>query len=751
MNRTASFTCFQNISATYVALSLLMLLLATIAYSGKVNAGCQLSVLSAEFQQPAIKQDRERIRQMQQHLTTLGYPLKMIDGLVGRETLAALTQFCDDFGFDAKAGIAVGLDDALLHYATIAEVYPGWRQTLLSGDFGAWITQQPAERQVAINKTKRSGTAQQIMTLLDLYKTQQGGGAADLAGDKRGPNFYYSLTSLDVDELEALLKPLPKTTVVPAPNKSKSVKPVVTPDVDSAVNAQTVSTEQDANTPDAAKVAENIVEADPEPELQPEPAPEPEPLISAVVVEKLRAIQGTLYPTKRLFVNAVTTQLGTNAGEYTEHQTEIESKALKGAPSSAGEISLGESDCGCVRTMSGITYGFYPSWFASADPTTSRLAVDFSTLSRIGYYGVMLDEKGNIFSSESWDAGNNAANFIANTHRYGTKADLVIFSDRWQQWNDADMENAQSEVFKKVTALHPGKLDGVTLYFDGFREYRFARVKINSFVIGLHEKFAKSNRPDITLNLMFDLGVSSIESKDRLLADISGAILGVDEAGKPYVDSIITFLEKPTTDTKKVLRNLIENEFKGIDRRNVLRKIIPVLTPIGHYPLVSGQYDQFYDDLVYFQDNFAGIGFWPLPLVSDNGSEILKKRIVKVFNKSSEDDFLKANTDKYIPQLCQFACPNRWLFRIAFDVLIGLFVIYGLLAMWNYKLRNLFKKRIWYFSAVAAVLLLIFLISLVCDPYWNKRADDLAIGLLLIGIVYGLWRYIGKMKQGPLP
>ncbi len=126
MNRTISFNYFQNISATYVALTLLI---TTISYSGKVNAECQLSALSAEFQQPAIKQDRERIRQMQQHLSTLGYSLKMIDGLVGRETLSALTQFCDDFGFDAKAGIAVGLDDALLHYATSAAVYPGWRQT----------------------------------------------------------------------------------------------------------------------------------------------------------------------------------------------------------------------------------------------------------------------------------------------------------------------------------------------------------------------------------------------------------------------------------------------------------------------------------------------------------------------------------------------------------------------------------------------------------------------------------------------
>ena len=749
MKRSTLLNHFNSANVYSLPFTLSLMLLFFSLHAGEIYAGCQLSEVEAEFRKAAIKGDGERVLKMQENLVTLGYPLVMIDGIVGPETLGATTQFCDDFGFEVDASIAEGLDKALLHYSTIARAYPSWRTILLSGDFAAWINQQPAERQVAINKIKRSGTAEQIITLLELYSRQQGGGATSQGDAKRGPNFYYSLTSEDVDALEALLKPVPqhKVAVVPA----TAPLPQVSAD-DHNPEEGVVDAVQDAAKEESL---EHTAELEPEPEsideLEPEPMPEPEPLIPALVIERLRAIQTMVYPTKSLLVNAITTQLGKEASLYIEHQSTIESKAYKGPFPTTGVIALGGSDCGCVRTMSGITYGFYPGWLANTKRDEPAQLVDFSTLSRIAYYGVVLDNKGDVVGSGLWDEGDNRANFIANAHKYGTKADLVFFSDSWQQWDELAMENAEATVVQRVVDQKQGRLDGITLYFDGFREYRFARVKINSFVKGLHEKLSKSSRSDITINLMLDLEPSSLKANESLLVDIKAAILGTDEDGQPFVDSIITFLEQPTTDTKKLLRTIIENEFKGIDRRNVFRKIIPVLTPNGHYPLASGAHDQFYDDLVYFQDNFAGIGFWPLPFATDVGSETVKEKVIDVFYKSSDDDFLKENADKYLPQLCQFSCPNRFYFRVAFCVLLGAFILYALFALWNYNLRNLFVKNIIYFSLLVGVLVLVFLISLVCDPYWSMRADNLALGLLFSGVVYVLWRYIGKMKQGPLP
>ncbi len=450
-------------------------------------------------------------------------------------------------------------------------------------------------------------------------------------------------------------------------------------------------------------------------------------------------------------MNAIATRLGNDASPYLDNQSVIEAKAYKGPAPTVGYIALDGSDCGCVRTMSGITYGFYPAWMVSLDENAAAQLIDFSTLSRIGYYGVLLDEKGAVVGSELWDAGDNATNFIATAQKYGTKADLVFFSDRWQQWSDTTIEDAQLAIIQKITAQTSARLDGVTIYFDGFRDYKFARIKINKFVKGLNEKLGEISSNVIALNLMIDLEPSSLNSNETLLSDIKTAILGENENDVPYVDSIITFLEQPTTDTKKLLRAIIEDEFKGIDRRNVFRKIIPVLTPSGHYPIATEAHDQFYDDLVYFQDNFAGIGFWPLPLATDTDSEMVKEKIIEVFYKSEDDDFLKENADKYLPQLCQFSCPNRLYFRIAFGVLVGLFMLYGVVAFWNYSLRRQFSKKIKYFSLAALLLVAIFLMSLVCDPYWSMRADNLALGLLFFVVAFVLWRYISRMKQGPLP
>ena len=66
-------------------------------------------------------------------------------------------------------------------------------------------------------------------------------------------------------------------------------------------------------------------------------------------------------------------------------------------------------------------------------------------------------------------------------------------------------------------------------------------------------------------------------------------------------------LDPPYSDNLKLMRQNIESQFDGEDRRNALRSIIPVI----HIEEFGEEYTRgmLSDNLVYIQDNYGGLGF----------------------------------------------------------------------------------------------------------------------------------------------
>ena len=251
------------------------------------------------------------------------------------------------------------------------------------------------------------------------------------------------------------------------------------------------------------------------------------------------------------------------------------------------------------------------------------------------------------------------------------------------------------------------------------------------------------------LSVMFDVDMESID-KQAIFKDLEAILIDEEDSRAP-VDYIFIFLQEPTSSSKKTLRRKVEDEFRGAHRKAVLRKIVPVISPFGHQNDVRGPFAQFTDDLIYLQDNFAGVGLWPLPLDSDQDAATIKDKIIDLYSVKNESNRLGDMIEEYAPALCQFACPNRWLFRLSFDLLVGLLLLYAVLAIWVNRLRVLYKRFFLYFVVYVLMIVAVFMISLVCDPFWQERADAVVASIFLIGFVVMISRYVNKATRPPLP
>ncbi len=95
-----------------------------------------------------------------------------------------------------------------------------------------------------------------------------------------------------------------------------------------------------------------------------------------------------------------------------------------------------------------------------------------------------------------------------------------------------------------------------------------------------------------TINLAFDVPLlEDPKSEAPLFQDLRSLIVNVADPEDRLVDKLLVFLERPTTRSKKVLRIRVENSFKGEERIQVLRAIIPVVPPGANAPLEPQQAD----------------------------------------------------------------------------------------------------------------------------------------------------------------
>jgi len=412
------------------------------------------------------------------------------------------------------------------------------------------------------------------------------------------------------------------------------------------------------------------------------------------------------------------------------------------------DIRWSGGDCGCVNdTLTGDIYGFYPFWMASGPEEQS---MDFSLLTRIGYFALPFDDDGNFVTPLHWADTNRAARFIRVAQKYGTKVDLVLYRNDWAQVLhdeakldrivrqlprnalqavDAPLTDWASRLKSWVPLFEPAPAmgDGVTVYFDGrFGDDDARRFDafFRKFMLSLIAEMRASGRKH-ALNIVVsdeligkrgaygfgNLFEYLIRAEDPPMSDGRIAVAFDDAESGTNVDvRYLVLLSEPTSDSKKRLRAAVEQSpvLKGSNRKYFLRNIVPVISYAG------ADARQFDDDLIYFQDNFGGVGFWRLPLGDTELAASINHEVREVFrDKNTETDSPTAN---FQSRICTVACPMRWTLRLVLGALLLIGgVSYGLLL---FVCRGVVRTPAYrmYLGIGAVATVLLAGVMLNCDP-----------------------------------
>lgn len=471
----------------------------------------------------------------------------------------------------------------------------------------------------------------------------------------------------------------------------------------------------------------------------------------------------------------------------------IEARARKPYVFRQTEVSRWNGgDCGCVledrlpgggstlggRTNAGIVYGLFPIW-----QTGHEQLIDFTVLSSIGYYAVPFDDTGKLLDPlAAIQHRDDRLDFVDTAHRHGVRVDWVIRRVDWSSWkaldtasrarafenlvdNIADMlqESTGPWLRKLASTLSlggvpaPHRGDGVTLYFDNYPEDPPSIDAFKAFHQNLHNRLRETVGEQYSVNLLFPASAigTGIHDCDHLAALLGGTTAGAP----PNTGKFLVFLREPSIDSKKDLRQVIENCATGKRRKDLQQNIVPVIQYDGYSSA------QLTDDVIYFDFNFGGVGLWPHPVAS-NAEPAATGAKQRVTVDQIGGDIRKiligerAQTGKVqtgLDRICTFVCPNRWVFRGLFEAFLAFLLLSIVVRMINCRLNFALKARPAYFylymGGVVAPTLVLFLSLLYCDPAWEEIREGnipfLLLAVVFIGFV--IWLYIDARRQAAKP
>lgn len=461
----------------------------------------------------------------------------------------------------------------------------------------------------------------------------------------------------------------------------------------------------------------------------------------------------------------------------------------------AATVQWDGTGCGCViDDLSGTVYGFYPFWLAGEKQT-----VNFSVLSRVAYYGLSFDDDGvikqannvhnesTLLSRDNVDWNAQAA-FIQTARKHNSKVDWVIRNDKsyWDRWkrlsyssrasvletlteNIVNLLSRQitdrfSEIKQNITfgiVTPPTLGDGVTLYFDGFPDDRESIELFNQFFTNLQKKLFAEEK-DYFVNILvpqsaLDTGIYQYSNLLRWIGHTKSSGSGNALPARSWRAAdmrtdILVLIEEPTTDSKKKLRLDIENgDLHGIERAMLLWHIVPVIEFDGR------NWQQLEDDIVYFEDNFGGIGFWPLQVNEPEVAEEMPFRcdaiesvsgcLVRYFNNTN----LYGEPETFLEK---FVCENRAYFRIALGILTILCSLFASLYFYSCRIHYKFQNfYVWYLLLILAPALIVALLLLTYDPVLEPiSTGNLPLILVLSGgVVVSILVYQWRKKQKRKP
>ncbi len=466
--------------------------------------------------------------------------------------------------------------------------------------------------------------------------------------------------------------------------------------------------------------------------------------------------------------------------------------------------------CGCVLDqLSGTVYGFYPFWLANEG---QEQRVDFSVLSRVAYYGLAFDNKGNILQAnnqqnktslliEDGFIRSELNDFIHVAHKHNTRVDWVIQNNKqfWDDWQGQAF-GARAAVFDSlagnITRMLANQLtdgvsqleqllavglsplptqgNGVTLYFEDYPNDQESAELLNRLINNLRDRL-NAIEGEHFINIMLPqsaIGTDGFFRYDNLITHIQtpngndeSTLFGSNQSEQNTKVKILVLIEEPTTDSKKELRSNVENGgLNGEKRRLLLRNIIPVIT------FDQKNWEQLEDDLAYFKDNFGGVGFWPLAiepavLIDDSATggdnengEATQSPLPEITKSVSSYlvQFFQAEERLGQPDEWhdKIICENRAMFRVA----LSLLTLLSLFLLWYYfrSCCAQAKAHKWFVPGMVITILLTLitaLLLLLYDPVLEKlsKGNLPLIAVLIVGALIWFISYQRRKKLAKKP
>lgn len=431
---------------------------------------------------------------------------------------------------------------------------------------------------------------------------------------------------------------------------------------------------------------------------------------------------------------------------------------------------LAKPGCGCVlEGLSGQVYGFYPAWLAQGKPPVT----DFSVLTRISHFALPFDADGNLGTPDKWSKEH--LEFIRTARRHGTALDLTVYRSEWAFLLSGTSASRTSmldrlllqvpsravqlinqplpQIASGVLGWLPGFAksqrlgDGLTLYFDNLPSAATQpelRQAFNAFLRNFVQatvNHLKKEKRNYALNIVVpagEFGADGSYDVQTLFDHLkyaeepemqNGRIKARSAEYKSHTNVTVRFLvllAEPTTRTKKELHRLIESSpaLQGENRRILMRRIVPVIT----YAKQPSQ--QLEDDFVYFEDNFGGVGFWPMPLIGS--AEDPDATADASLTAALASTYTYGDVNAQAQAVGGWVCVNRWALRSVFVVVAVVAVLCSALVLVNCTLRQRFMRflpLLWVPLVVLGALLLTF------DPGLRALRDSGYLTWALVAVL----------------
>lgn len=475
----------------------------------------------------------------------------------------------------------------------------------------------------------------------------------------------------------------------------------------------------------------------------------------------------------------------------------------------------------CALPLKGTTYGFYPYWLASSAYEQRGVSqanpgyLNFSVFSRMAYFALPISDNGELNDLLHWKNPRLLKEFVQRLNQFNVKRDIVLYSANWANWPSREKAKAYAEDhYAQLKTLHNavkkyGGINGVTLYFDHYRAASDPSFIID-YVSRLYEKIAEESAmaspPWLDINLM--LGLEGLDNEENGVGDrvddsnsyfaklqtlfmdthkdtvlkssvediengepqsISSLISQLKEGEhKSKVRHILVFLNESTSINKKNLRLQIENEFKGEARVDAQEKVIPILGRLNLNEESASAHRQFMDDIAYLKYNFGGIGFWNLPLTTQNEDHSLNptntemqilSHTLKLAFENGENNYvntaalgsigavLHSPALTHYVSVCAYACPNRaWTLPI-FLVLLAFNAIIFVLYRSHCPSRTYIKNHRLYFTLLNWSVVLFIFIIFGCDPNLQPYANIMVIMFVAAMLGIPLYRSFLRLSD----